>query len=68
MANISIPEAVTIYARFYQARHGAAAVQLATDRARQLKEKGDSQGCQIWNNVAQEIERLVVTRPSSSAT
>jgi len=64
---ITLPEAVEIYARFFQSRYGAAASQVARRKAQQLEAKGDQQGCQAWNGVAQQIEQLSVVRPSRSS-
>jgi hypothetical protein len=60
---IALPEAVTIYARFCQARYGTGAGKAVRDKARELKRKGDLQGHEIWNKVAQEIDHLARTRP-----
>jgi hypothetical protein len=55
---ITLPQAVSIYARYFRARHGPNASKIAVDKAQQLKERGDLQGHQIWSDVAREIERL----------
>jgi hypothetical protein len=55
---ITFPQAVSIYARYFRARHGPNASKIAVDKAQQLKERGDLQGHQIWSDVAREIERL----------
>jgi hypothetical protein len=64
---IGFPQAVIIYARYLRARHGLNASKMAVEKAQQLKERGDLQGDQIWNDVAREIERLTVTSSSSKA-
>jgi hypothetical protein len=67
---IALPDAITMYARFCQARYGAAATQRVREKARELQRKGDMQGHRIWNDVAHEIERSAVThklRNSASA-
>ena len=65
---ITLPEAVEIYARFFQSRHGVVASQVARKTAQQLEAKGDQPGYEAWNGVAQKIEELRVARqPSNSA-
>jgi len=55
---ITLPEAVSIYARFFLAQYGAAASQRARTTAAQLKKRGDLQGHQVWSDVAREIEHM----------
>jgi hypothetical protein len=46
---ITLPQAVSLYARYFRARHGLNASKIAADKAQQLKERGDLQGHQIWS-------------------
>jgi hypothetical protein len=59
---ITFPQAVSIYARYFRARHGLIASKIAAEKAQQLKERGDLQGHQIWSDVAREIDRLTGSR------
>jgi hypothetical protein len=62
---LDLPHAISIYARYFRARHGLNASRIAVEKAQQLKEKGDVHGHHVWNEVAREIERLTVTSSSS---
>ena len=53
---IALPEAVSMYARFCQARYGTAAIKTVREKAQELKRKGDIQGHKVWSDVAREIE------------
>jgi hypothetical protein len=49
--------AIRMYARFCLAYYGTTAGVKAKDKARALARKGDSEGCRVWNEVADEIEK-----------
>lgn len=51
-------EAVQIYARFLEARHGRAAAQYARKTAKKLQAKGDLEGYGIWSRVADVVDHL----------
>jgi len=55
---ISSEDAIKIYARFCRAHYGASAVRKVRDRARELKQRGDLEGHHVWNDVADEIQKL----------
>jgi len=63
---ISSEDAIKIYARFCRAHYGAGAVKKVRDRARELKRRGDLEGHQVWNEVADEIAALQRTPPDRS--
>jgi len=50
-------EAVFMYARHLRARHGAVASKLARKTAKTLQDAGDLEGYQIWNAVADAVDR-----------
>jgi hypothetical protein len=50
-------EAVEMYARFLEARHGRTAGEYARKTAKKLHAKGDIAGYTIWNRVADTVER-----------
>ena len=54
---ISIDEAIAMYARFWNARYGAAGIKILHTRAEELRRNGDDEGSQIWSRVASEVER-----------
>jgi hypothetical protein len=50
-------EAIEMYARMFRARHGRAASKLARKTALSLESKGDHEGHDVWNEVADTIDR-----------
>ena len=54
---ITADEAVVMFARFCRARLGKAASQKVRAKAQELKRCGDTEGHDIWNKVAEEIEK-----------
>ena len=50
-------EAVLMYARFLKAHHGAAASNFARKTANALQDEGDREGFNIWNAVADAVDR-----------
>ena len=54
---ITLDEAIEMYARYCNARFGAAATEKVKATARNLREKGDLDGHRIWNQVADRIEK-----------
>jgi hypothetical protein len=63
---IALPEAVTMYARFCQARYGTVAGKMVRAKAQELRLKGDLQGHKIWTDVAREIEHSAGTHQRAS--
>jgi hypothetical protein len=55
---IDIDGAVQIYARFCRARFGSMATTRVLEKAKQLKRDGDLEGARVWEQVAQELDRL----------
>ena len=51
-------EAVEMYARFLSARYGRTASASARKMARSLEQKGDRRGYEIWNGVAEAVEKF----------
>ena len=51
-------EAAEMYARFWSARYGRTAGHSARKMARSLEEKGDRRGHEIWNDVAEAVEKF----------
>ena len=56
---ITADEAVEMYARFLVARYGRPASKRARERAISLRRDGDAQGYEIWNKVAETVDRVV---------
>ena len=56
---ITADEAVEMYARFLAARYGRPASKRARERAIPLRRDGDAQGYEIWNKVADTVDRVV---------
>lgn len=54
---ISSEQAVTMFARYCRARLGRAASQEVRKKAKALKRRGDIEGHEIWNEVAEEIDQ-----------
>ena len=50
-------EAIEMYARYWTARHGRAGSKRARETASSLLRQGDTDGHEIWNKVADVIER-----------
>ena len=65
---ITSDEAVVMFARYCHARFGKKAVQEVRTKARKLKKRGDIEGHDIWNRVADVIERGKSRPPTSAAT
>jgi hypothetical protein len=55
---ISIQEAVVIYARVCRTWYGSRAKRIVTEQAQALRNRGDENGAQVWQQVAVEIQRL----------
>jgi hypothetical protein len=55
---ITSDEAVVMFARYCRARFGIKASEQVRAKAKKLKERGDIEGHEIWNKVAQEIEKI----------
>jgi hypothetical protein len=60
--HITSSEAVTMFARYCHARFGKKAPQKIRDKAKALKRRGDDQGHDVWNKVADEIEKSASMR------
>ncbi len=56
---IGMKDAVAIYARACRARYGALAKRVVAEQAGVLLRKGDRDGAEIWQLVADEIEKIV---------
>ena len=54
---ITKDQAAEMYARFWVARHGRAGVKLARETAISFRKKGDAEGHEIWNKVADTVKR-----------
>jgi len=54
---ITPDEAVVMFARYCCARFGRTASQKVRTKAQELKQRGDTEGHDIWNKVAEEIEK-----------
>jgi hypothetical protein len=54
---ITSDEAVVMFARYCRARFGETASREVRAKARKLKKRGDIEGYDIWNKVAEEIEK-----------
>ena len=55
--HITQNEAVTMFARYCRARFGKKAVQKVRQQAKALQKRGDVEGHEVWNRVADEIEK-----------
>ena len=55
---IGTKDAVTIYARACRARYGRLARRVVTEQARTLLVKGDQDGAEVWQQVADEIDKI----------
>ena len=56
-------DAVTMFARYCRARFGKKAVRKIRERAKALQKQGDVEGHDVWNRVADEIEKNKSQRP-----
>jgi hypothetical protein len=54
---ITSDQAVSMFARYCRARFGKKAVQKVRATAKTLQKRGDAQGHDVWNRVADEIEK-----------
>ena len=63
---ITQDEAVVMFARYCRARFGKDASQQVRAKAKALRERGDIEGWRVWNKVAQEIEKLPVSRRAAA--
>ena len=54
---ITIDQATEMYARFCRARYGARAVEIAEEKASELRNRGDIEGQRVWAKVKTEVER-----------
>jgi hypothetical protein len=53
--NVSVDEAVTIYARFCHAWYGGRAERVARSRIQHLRRKGDTKGVEVWEKLVREL-------------
>ena len=60
---ITTDEAVVMFARYCAARLGGAASRKARARAKALHKRGDTRGHDVWNQVADEIDKGMRSRP-----
>jgi hypothetical protein len=60
---ISSDEAVVIFARYCAARFGGAASHKARAKAKALHKRGDIKGHDVWNQVADEIDKGTKSKP-----
>ena len=61
-------EAVGMYARFWAARYGGTASRSAQKMANSLRSKGDLEGHEVWNKVADAIDHQQQKKAPSSAS
>ena len=54
--HVTTDQAVEMFARYYRARLGKQASRKARAKAESLQKRGDAQGQNIWNRVADRIE------------
>ncbi len=54
--NVSVDEAVTIYARFCHAWYGGRAERIAHSRVQHLRRKGDTKGVEVWEKLVRELK------------
>jgi hypothetical protein len=57
MWNVSVDQAVEMYARFCQARYGAKAIEIAERKVSELRDAGDAEGERVWTKVKRALER-----------
>jgi len=63
--NVSVDEAVTMYARFCHARYGGRAEPMARRRIQHLRRKGDVKGVEVWEKLVRELKSSRPHRPAS---
>lgn len=54
---IELDDAIEIYARACRKWYGGRAKHMALKRAKELRQKGDHNGGEVWEKLAVEIER-----------
>ena len=54
--NVSVDEAVTMYARFCHAWYGGRAERVARSRIQHLRRKGDTKGVEVWEKLVRELK------------
>jgi hypothetical protein len=54
---ITPEQAIEMFARYCRARFGNAAVEQVRAKAEAMQKRGDVEGCRVWNQVADEIEK-----------
>jgi hypothetical protein len=59
---ITSDQAVVMFARYCRARFGKAATKQVRAKAKALQRCGDTEGHDLWNKVADEIEKGVKPR------
>jgi hypothetical protein len=65
---ITSDDAVVMFARYCRARFGRKASQKVRAKAQALHERGDIEGHEVWNRVADEIEKRANPRSRRAAT
>ena len=55
---ITLDQSVAMFARYCKARFGRKAAKQVKAKARALRERGDTEGHDVWNRVADEIEKI----------
>jgi hypothetical protein len=60
---ITTDQAVSMFARYCRARFGKKAIQEVRAKAKALQKRGDLEGHDVWNRVADEIEKNKSKRP-----
>ncbi len=53
---VELNEAIKIYAKACRSWYGARARNVALERARQLRTRGDTEGFAVWQKLAGELE------------
>jgi hypothetical protein len=61
--NVSVDEAVTMYARFCHAWYGGRAERVARSRIQHLRRKGDTKGVEVWEKLVRELKSSGPQRP-----
>lgn len=56
--NVTLDQAIGIYARASRAWFGPGAAQKTQDRIEELQEAGDAEGVRVWKKVKSTIEQL----------
>jgi hypothetical protein len=65
---ITEDEAVVMFARYCRARFGKSAIRQVRSKAAALEKRGDTKGHDVWNKVANEIEKKSKPRSKLSAS